>query len=368
MSKVKQFGLLTLSEKNGREMIRHAKLAEDLGYGTYWVGEDPYTRGPFTTMATIAAHTKKMRISTAVTNPYMRHPVCLAMELSALDDFSEGRAVLGMGVSAEPFISGMLNIPWNKPATTLRETMDVFEPLIRGETVNYDGDRFKISGVSLTIPPRRPKIPVYLAAAGPKNLQLCGERADGLLIGTGGSIGAKQLAFYQDNLAIGAAKSGRDISDLDVTLLMYLSMSDNDKEARERIKPKILKLQLNVLTHGGANIYTDGNLPASFYEALSEYGLHGGGIVPGVDDAHRLTMDDFMACDAGNPLDLITDDIIDQYAIAGDPERCKERIARLVEGGVNSFVVVDWSHYDKSLGDIEPTMRMFQEKIMSEFL
>jgi 5,10-methylenetetrahydromethanopterin reductase len=354
MSKVKDFGFMPMTQKSGREMIRLAKLAEDLGYGTCWLAEDPYVRGPFTTMATIAAHTKKMRISTAVTNPNMRHPVCLAMELSALDDFSEGRAVLGMGVGG-PFISEQLNMPWHKPTTTLRETIDIFEPLIRGETVNYDGDRFKVSGVSLSSPTYRPKIPVYLGSMGPKNLQLCGERADGPLIGTGASIGAKQLAFYRDNLTIGAAKSGRNISDLDVTLLMSLSLSNNDKEAREQIKSYILK-NLVAFYDVGAEKYVERDLPSSFSEALSEYGLLNGSWKerwsPNTDQ-----------------MDLITDDIIDMFAIAGDPERCKERIARLVEGGVNSFILVDNGFYHKPLGDdIEPMMRMFAEKIMPEFL
>ena len=70
---------------------------------------------------------------------------------------------------------------------------------------------------------------------------------------------------------------------------------------------------------------------------------------------------------AGNPLDLITDDVIDRYAIAGSPERCKERIARLVDAGVNSFILIDHSNYGAVI-DIESTMRVFQEKIMPEFL
>jgi alkanesulfonate monooxygenase SsuD/methylene tetrahydromethanopterin reductase-like flavin-dependent oxidoreductase (luciferase family) len=378
MGKVKDFGFMPITQKSGRELIRLAKLAEDLGYGTCWLAEDPYVRGPFTTMATIAAHTKKIRISTAVTNPNMRHPVCLAMELSALDDFSEGRAVLGMGAGG-PFISNQLNLPWHKHTTTLRETMDIFEPLIRGETVNYDGDRFKVSGVSLTIPPYRPKTPIYLGSVGPKNVQLCGERADGLLLGLGMELGAKKLAYFRDNLTIGAAKSGRDISDLDVTLLMTLSLSENDKEARERVKPMILKTHLGWFRMAAKRVLSasynealcgaaTSDLPASFYEALGEYLPHYSHIDSSWDGMSALTADDFKACKAGNPLDLITDDIIDLYTIAGDPERCKERIARLAEGGINSFMVVDAGFYDKSLGDIEPTMRMFQEKIMPEFL
>ena len=98
MSKVKDFGLAVSLKDTGKEMIRLARLAEDLGYGTYWASEDPCIRGTFTSMATIAAHTKKMRIGSCLLTAPMRHPVSLAMEMSALDDYSEGRAVLGLGV------------------------------------------------------------------------------------------------------------------------------------------------------------------------------------------------------------------------------------------------------------------------------
>ena len=342
MTSVRDFGFAIEHVETGKEMIRLAKLAEDLGYGTYWVPEDPFFRGPFTTMATIAAHTKHMRIGSQVINPIMRHPVSMAQEMSALDDYSEGRAVLGLGVGGKSWLD-QLNCSVKRPLTTLRETIDIFQPLVRGDTVNHEGERFKASDVKLTIPPYRPKIPLYLGSLGPKCLQLCGEKCDGLLIALGASMAPHNISHFMDNLKIGVAKSGRDIKDLDITYMLTVSMSDNDRKARDHIKPVILTRQLYCLKNGHR---AETALPDSFYQKLREY----------IDGA-------------GDPLDLITDDIIDSQATAGCPERCKENIARLVEAGITSFTLADYSDYREGFSmDIESTMKEFQEKVMSEFL
>lgn len=336
MSKVKEFGFATQDQLTGKEAIRIAKLAEDLGYGTYWVPEDPHFRGPFVTAATMAAHTKTMRIGTCVVNPFKRHPVSIAQEMAALDDYSEGRAVLGIGSCNRTIIEDQLHIPFKKPLTALRESIDIIEQLIRGETVNYEGEVFKVSDVALSIPPYRQKIPLYPGVSRPKGLQFCGEYGDGLLI-SGMPFTEKTISYCMDNLKIGAEKNVRDISGFDFCCLMMLDMTDNNKEAGSRFKPLILTL-LKLMTPG-TNFYT--GLPDSFFEKLNTW--------------------------TGDPLDLITDDIVDMFVIAGSPERCKERIARLVDAGVTSFSLLDYTSYGISI-DIEAQMRLFSEKVMSEFL
>lgn len=345
MTKVKEFSFSTEHQVSGREMIRLAKLAEDLGYGTFWVPEDPFYRGPFTSMATIAAHTTNMRVGSIVINPRIRHPVSIAMEMSALDDYSEGRAILGLSPGA--MWLNQLNIASQKqPLTTLRESIDIIQPLIRGETVHHESDLFTVSDVTLTIPPHRPNIPLYMGVRGPKSLQLCGERGDGLLLALTLPITTTNLSYTLENLKIGAARSGRDLSDLDITWMMTLSMSDNDREARDRVKPLVLRTLLANLENGGGYKFENSEIPPSFYADLQK----------AVDGA-------------GDPMDLITDDIIDRYAIAGSPARCKEGIARLVDAGINSFILTDYSNYGMPEPmDIETAMRDCQEHLMSEFL
>ena len=216
--------------------------------------------------------------------------------------------------------------------------------MIRGETVNHEGEQFQALDMKLSIPPYRPKIPTYLGTLGPKGVQFCGEKCDGLLLGGYVTMTPKSLSYYLDNLKIGAAKSGRNINDIDITYMVSVFMSDNDREERDRVKPFLLKHLLAMLRLGSVGHDSDRDLPDSFYHKLKEY-----------------------ADGAGDPLDLITDDIIDSHLIVGSPERCKENIAQLVDAGINSFILYDCAPYGASM-DIETTMRVFQDKVMSEFL
>jgi len=100
MAKVNEFGVAFEAPK-ARDFISAAKLAEQLGFGTFWVPEDPVFPGAFATASAIAANKRKIKIGIGVPNPWTRHPIQTAMELAALDDVSEGRAVLGLGASVK---------------------------------------------------------------------------------------------------------------------------------------------------------------------------------------------------------------------------------------------------------------------------
>ena len=100
MTKVKEFGV-GFENLHAREFVRNAKLAEELGFGTWWVPEDYFFRGAFTLAAAAAAATSRIKIGIGVLNPYTRHPAMIAMEFGALDEVSDGRAILGLGRGGE---------------------------------------------------------------------------------------------------------------------------------------------------------------------------------------------------------------------------------------------------------------------------
>lgn len=361
-----EFGLLTEHQESGREIIRLATLAESLGYGSYWVAEDPFYRGPYVTAATIAAHTKTMKIGTAVTNPLTRHPVVMAQEWAALDDFSEGRAVLGISAGGS-ILSEMFSLPRKKPLTMVKEAVEIIERLIAGEAVEYDGEVFQLSSLKnvdgwphntaprLTIPSYRQKIPIYLGAQGPKSLQYCGEHLDGLIIAGGASVNEIALANLRKNIRIGANKSGRDVREVELPWLMTLYISDDDEMARRDSKQYIANKLVNEV---------------SLVEALGrrldlmceQWGLETSYIDELVGRVKK----------GGNPVDLVTDEVVDSFIVSGSPERCKEQIKTLVERGITEFVLTDMTPYIKPLDcqayDIEPSMKLFADKVIPEFL
>lgn len=157
---------------NGVPLSEHGeyvKRAEAAGYTDLWTGE---TAGPdgFTPLALSAAWTERMRLGTGIVGVFQRGPALLAQEAAALADASDGRFVLGIGSSSDRIIEGWNGIPFEKPLSKVRETLEFLRPALAGERTET---RFKLE----TKP--RHEIPIVLAALRGKMLQLAVDKADG---------------------------------------------------------------------------------------------------------------------------------------------------------------------------------------------
>ncbi len=156
----------------GVPLAQHEGLvrrAEAAGYTDLWSGE---TNGPdgFTPLALSAAWTEEMRLGTGVVGVFQRGRALLAQEAAALSDASEGRFVLGIGSSSDRIVEGWNGIPFERPLSRVRDTLDFLGPALEGERA--DG------GFKLELKPAH-RIPIVLAALRGKMLDLAVERADG---------------------------------------------------------------------------------------------------------------------------------------------------------------------------------------------
>jgi probable F420-dependent oxidoreductase len=147
----------------------HVKRAEAVGYTDLWTGE---TAGPdgFTPLALSAAWTERMRLGTGIVGVFQRGPALLAQEAAALAGASRDRFVLGIGSSSDRIVEGWNDIPFEKPLTKVRETLDFLDAALAGERT--------ATGFKLEAPPAEP-IPIVLAALRGKMLELAVERAAG---------------------------------------------------------------------------------------------------------------------------------------------------------------------------------------------
>jgi len=159
MAKVREFGV-GFESPHAREFAAHARRAEELGFGTFWVPEDPFYRGAFTVASAIACNTSKIKIGLGIVNPYLRHPALTAMEFAALDEISEGRAILGIGAGLKDWIEGRLKIPYTKPTAAMRETIEIIRRFFRGEEVTYAGKVFQAERIKLSFKPVRTEVVV----------------------------------------------------------------------------------------------------------------------------------------------------------------------------------------------------------------
>ena len=170
------------------------KRAENKGFSTAWFAEDYFLRDAITAMSFTAALTKRIKLGTGIINPYTRHPILIAETIATLSEAAGGRIFLSLGTGVGPLIEQM-GIKFRKPLTTIREAVEIIRNALTGNPVTFEGEVFNIRDVRLGYNPylsqlgefklKRGNIPIYIAAIGPKMLQLAGKIGDGVLLTAG---------------------------------------------------------------------------------------------------------------------------------------------------------------------------------------
>lgn len=159
------------------DLIASAKRLEAAGFDALWM-PNIFSYDAISALAILGRETSRIRLGTAVTPTYPRHPTAIAQQALTTAAVTGNRFTLGIGLSHKIVIENMLGMSYDKPAKHMREYLNVLMPLARGETVNYDGEQYKVHGLQLDIPGAEP-MPVVVAALGPVMLRIAGELADG---------------------------------------------------------------------------------------------------------------------------------------------------------------------------------------------
>lgn len=198
-------------EVNLADVIRLTRLAESLGYESVWVPE-VWSEDAVSVLAVLAASTEKIRLASGVLNVYSRSPALIAQTAATLSQISGGRFVLGLGTSGPGVVERWHGVRYEQPLRRTRAYVEVIRMALAGERVNHDGSEVPLRGFRLGNPPPS-RIPIYIAAIGPRNIRLTGAIADGWL-----PIFAARgrMAGVFEELRRGAHEGGRDVSELDV--------------------------------------------------------------------------------------------------------------------------------------------------------
>jgi alkanesulfonate monooxygenase SsuD/methylene tetrahydromethanopterin reductase-like flavin-dependent oxidoreductase (luciferase family) len=159
----------------------YVEAADEAGVETVFVSE-AWGREPFGPLAQLAARTERVTLGTSIVNVFSRTPAALAQHFATLDELSDGRAIIGLGTSGKLVVEEFHGLPFEKPATRLRETIQVIKLLLAGEPLRFQGQVFQFErGFTLRFTPLRPRIPVYLASFRPAGLKVVAEHGDGWL-------------------------------------------------------------------------------------------------------------------------------------------------------------------------------------------
>lgn len=266
----------------------HVRRAEAVGYTDLWSGE---TNGPdgFTPLALGAAWTERARLGTGVVGVFQRGPALLAQEAAALADASGGRFVLGIGSSSDRIVEGWNGIPFERPLSKVRETVELLRAALDGERT---GNGFKLE----TAPAQR--VPIVLAALRGKMLDLAVERADGAFTNFLPLSGLPKVTAQLEGAPQG------------FELLCRFFCLPGEREAVEPLARFMFSSYITVPVY------------AAFYRWLG----HGEAIDPMIA---AWESGDRGAAAAAAPWELI-----EEMFVFGSPEQMKERIAAFVEGGI----------------------------------
>jgi F420-dependent oxidoreductase-like protein len=312
----------TTVEGGSRETVEFACEAEKLGLDVCWVAE-AWGADAVSVLGHLAARTDRMLLGSGVLQVGTRTPVAIAQAALTLDELSGGRFLLGLGPSGPQVVEGLHGVPFARPLTRVRETVDVVRRVLAGEKVEYSGETVRIPLPGGEGRPMRvsgatnPDIPLYLAALSPKLLELTGEIADGWL---GTSFVPEGAGAYFTPLDAGLARSGRQRRDLDVCQGAEVAFAVDEDELRRMTadRRKGLAFSLGGMGSASTNFYND---------AYSRQGWA---------DVAAAVRERWQAGDRDGAAELVTDDMVLGTTLIGTEDVVRERLRVWRAAGVDT--------------------------------
>lgn len=215
-----------------RDVLNRAQLAEKIGVDSVWLVQLPSIRDSAGVLSAMAMCTERVTLGAGILPFYSRPPVMMAQTAATIDELSDGRFVLGVGVGHKLTAEWTLGMKLTKPVDTMREYLTIVTSLLHEGEAHLDGTYYTAHAMYASA--RRPSLPAYLGVLGPRMCELAGELADGLLLWMCPASYVRDVAVPA--LRRGLARSGRSLADFPVTVLVPGSVSDNRDSDRERLR------------------------------------------------------------------------------------------------------------------------------------
>ena len=308
---------------NDADNLQLAREADRIGYSVVWAAE-AYGSDAATVLSWIAAQTTQIDVGSAVFQIPGRTPANTAMTAATLDSLSGGRFRLGLGVSGPQVSEGWHGVRFTKPLQRTREYVSIVRMALARQRVTFDGEFFTLplpdgpgKALTLTVHPVRERIPLYLAAIGPKNLELAGEIADGWLAIF---FSPEQAADSMAHIAAGRERAGLTLDGFDVVPSVPVAFGDDIEQCANTIRPY-------------ASLYIGGmgSKEMNFYNQLASRM----GFETEADDIQAKYMSkDYRGAAGAVPLGFI-----DQTSLIGPRERVRDRLAAYAEAGVTTLTI-----------------------------
>jgi F420-dependent oxidoreductase-like protein len=326
------------------EAVDEVVELEKIGVDIALVAE-AYSFDAISQLGFLAARTSRIELGSGVVPIYVRTPTLLAMTAAGLDYVSDGRFRLGIGTSGPQVMEGFHGVPFDAPLGRTREVIEICRQVWRRERVSYDGKYYRIPlpadqgtglGKSLQLinHPVRERIPITIAALGPKNVELTAEIAEGW-----------QPVFFQpekadnvwgDSLRAGFAKRDPELGPLDIMVSAPLAIGEDVDDRLAWAKPQ-LALYIGGMGARGKNFYH--NLATSY----------------GYGDVANHIQDLYLDGRKAEAIEAVPDELVRNVSLVGPRGFVKERLAAYAEAGVTTLLLQPLS------GDRRESVRYVEE-------
>jgi alkanesulfonate monooxygenase SsuD/methylene tetrahydromethanopterin reductase-like flavin-dependent oxidoreductase (luciferase family) len=291
----------TVSGASYKEVTQLSRRAEEQGWDAVFMSEA--MNDALAGIESMALATSRIQVGTWIANIYLRHPALAGASAVAIDELSDGRLILGLGVSHRPLLDA-LGIEMKEARTYFRSYLETVKKVMAGGPLR--------EGMRIQFRPAAHKVPIYLGALALETVELAGEVADGAMLYL---CTPDRVREAVNRLRRGAAKAGRDPDTLETTLGIPVYLSDDLEAARVGAR---------------ANLAFSGSLP--FYNRLfqrSGFGKEAAALSQAVAKGEQAAA-----------AAAISDEMADALCLIGPASRCRERLQALREAGVQMPILV----------------------------
>ena len=320
---------------SSEEQLQLVQEAERLGYDSVWSAE-AYGSDAATILGWLSQATTKIRLGSAIFQMPGRSAAMTAMTAATLDQLSGGRMILGIGSSGPQVAEGWHGQRFARQLQRTREYVEVVRKALSRERLEYQGETLELPlpdgpgrALKLTIAPVQERIPIYLAAIGPKNTTLAAEIADGWIPTL---FSPEHVAEFRPLLEEGfsQAGNGKGFDDFAIAPSVNVMVSDDAAGARDAMRPFV------ALYVGGM-----GSRDKNFYNALvRRYGF---------EDAAQRVQDLYLEGKRDEAAAALPEELIDTVSLCGPPDRVRDRLAVYRDAGVDTLMVspMAWTFEDR---------------------
>jgi 5,10-methylenetetrahydromethanopterin reductase len=293
------------------DILECARAAEEAGLGYISVAESFYRDGA-ALAAAIASHTRMVRLGTSVLPIYTRTPFQLAMAAATLNELSHGRlGYLGLGLGYRNRTRDYFGIQIAHPLDRMREYVTIIRRLLSGDEAGYTGTFFQFKSFPRIV--KQPlHIPMYFGSSGSRMFQLAGEIADGVILNS--LVTPAHIQHARAMIHEGAQRVGRDPATITIAASVIYAVADDPEEAIQAAKEDIL-----------------------FYLGYPEIDpmLEQSGFMEEADAIRRTQRERGKEAALG----LISQRMLESFAIYGEAERCRARLRALMRAGLDLPII-----------------------------